>query len=149
MEFTWDDVNCDKGFYVFDTDTKVLTKILNTEKMFYEFMFDDVMKTVPDFTGLDLNGKFVKLKARVIDKSDKTLKKIIAQVNEMCPHEFSVDVIDANKDNGVDMTVYSVDKASSMMDLVSNYIDKNDGINDTRKATAKGVIQSLWNEVAN
>ena len=41
MEFTWSDYGDPKGFHIFDTDTREMTKIKNPIRMFEKVFYDD------------------------------------------------------------------------------------------------------------
>ena len=68
MEFTWNDVDDPKYFHVLDTETRVVTPVLNPITIFKKFYWDDVNN---DYSNVDLtqfDQKFVKL--IVVNKKD-------------------------------------------------------------------------------
>ena len=40
-EMTWSDYRCPKGFHIFDTNTRDLTRVSNPVKMFKKIIYDD------------------------------------------------------------------------------------------------------------
>ena len=46
MEFTWSDYGDVKGFHIFDTDTREMTKIKNPIRMFEKIFYDDTKLTL-------------------------------------------------------------------------------------------------------
>lgn len=66
-EITWLDWNDDRGFHVFDTDTRQLTFIKNPYRMFHKIYYDDLNKTLDEITAIDTNairGSYVKVVIR-------------------------------------------------------------------------------------
>jgi DNA repair exonuclease SbcCD nuclease subunit len=49
-EMTWSDYDDQKGFHIFDTDTKELTFIPNPHTIFHKFQYDDAEQTLEDFS---------------------------------------------------------------------------------------------------
>ena len=43
-QMTWSDYNCPKGFHVFDTETRELTRIVNPQKIFEKIYYDDTQE---------------------------------------------------------------------------------------------------------
>ena len=63
-EITWSDWNDDRGFHVFDTDTRQLTFIANPYRMFHKLHYDDMTKTLDDVLNIDtsaISGSYVKV----------------------------------------------------------------------------------------
>ena len=54
-EITWGDFGSDKGFHVFDTDTRELTFVRNPHKMFHKIVYDDTEKDF-DYKKIDISG---------------------------------------------------------------------------------------------
>jgi DNA repair exonuclease SbcCD nuclease subunit len=63
-EMTWSDHNGDRGFHIFDTETKDLTKVANPYRMFHKIDYDDEDLTVDQIQDLDtsaLENAYVKV----------------------------------------------------------------------------------------
>ena len=64
---TWSDYGDEKGFHVFDTDTRELTFVPNTYKMFHKLHYDDTDKQISEVVNIDFSvysETFVKLIVR-------------------------------------------------------------------------------------
>ena len=63
-EMTWSDFDDQKGFHVFDTDTRELTFIPNPYRMFYKIHYDDSNKTMEQVVNQNFDqlvGSYVKV----------------------------------------------------------------------------------------
>ena len=63
-EITWADFNDDRGFHVFDTETRELTHIKNPYRMFHKVFYNDLNKTLEEVMPTDLtylHGTYVKI----------------------------------------------------------------------------------------
>ena len=66
-EMTWSDYGDQKGFHVFDTDTRELTFVPNPYAMFHKLHYDDTDKQISEVVNIDFNQyseTFVKLIVR-------------------------------------------------------------------------------------
>lgn len=54
-EMTWSDYGGKRGFHVFDTETKDLTRVQNPYRMFHKIDYDDEDMTIDDVNSLDLS----------------------------------------------------------------------------------------------
>lgn len=66
-EMTWSDYDDQKGFHVFDTDTRELTFVPNPFSMFHKIHYDDLDRQISDVVNIDFNKyneTFVKLIVR-------------------------------------------------------------------------------------
>jgi hypothetical protein len=64
---TWSDYGDQKGFHVFDTDTRELTFVPNPFTMFHKIHYDDTDKQISEVVNIDFNQyseTFVKLIVR-------------------------------------------------------------------------------------
>jgi len=52
-EMTWSDFGGSRGFHVFDTETREMTKVENPNKMFFKIDYDDEDMTIDDIASLD------------------------------------------------------------------------------------------------
>ncbi len=63
-EMTWSDYDDDRGFHIFDTDTRELTYIKNPFRLFHKFWYNDAGKKLEDVMGIDteaLRDTYVKV----------------------------------------------------------------------------------------
>jgi UDP-2,3-diacylglucosamine pyrophosphatase LpxH len=54
-EMTWSDFDDERGFHVFDTETRELEYIVNPLKMFHKLVYNDQDKTMADILAMDLD----------------------------------------------------------------------------------------------
>ena len=141
-QMTWSDYNCSKGFHVFDTETRQLTRIVNPQKIFEKIYYDD---TQEDYDGHDVDqykSKYVKLV--VVNKNDLykfdkfTDKLIKADCHEVKIIEEFTD-LDANT-----VSDDIVENTQDTMTLLGKYIDDLDVNLD--KTKLKGDISKLYHE---
>ncbi len=71
-EITWSDYQCPKGFHIFDTETRELTRISNPLTMFEKIIYND---TKQSYTNMDIT-----------DYKDKHLKVIVEEKTD--PNQF-------------------------------------------------------------
>jgi len=141
MEFFWSDAHDPKYFHVFDTDTRELTPVQNTETLFAKIYYDDENSNpmVRDIRHLD--NKFVKV--IVTNKSDpKQFDAFINRVNSRKIHELKIaENFEEFVGNNVEDTKISVE---STEDLLYTYIDAVD--TPLSKDTIKGMVRELMVE---
>lgn len=91
-EITWSDYNDQKGFHIFDTDTKELTFVPNPFTMFHKVHYDDMNKELKEV----INVNFDELK--------NTIVKVVVR-NKNNPHWFDVFVSNLEKAGVIDIQV--------------------------------------------
>ena len=67
-QMTWSDYNCPKGFHVFDTETRELTRIVNPQRIFEKIYYDDTQENYDTHDVNQYKNKYVKLV--VVNKND-------------------------------------------------------------------------------
>ena len=145
IETSWADYGDDKGFYVFDTDTKTLEFVPNPDKLHEKIFYDD---TNPEFLvyekGLDFsifNGKNVKL--FVQKKSNKDMfEKFVEKMYKMDLVEFQI-IEDISGFHELSVEV-SIDATTSTGTLIDSYIDNVETEMD--KPRIKSMMQKLYIE---
>lgn len=142
-EMTWADYNDERGFHIFDTETRELTFIPNPEKMFHKIKYNDDELFYNDIVNADyanLNNKFVKI---VVEKRNNTflfdtLLDSIAKVN---PLEVSV-VEDFSEIT--DNVEVDIDQAEDTMTILNKYVD---GLSlPVESDKIKTVLRDVYNE---
>ncbi len=68
LEFAWSDAHDPKYFHVLDTDTRILTKVLNPHTLFEKIVYNDSNFDYSNFDLSRLDNKFVKV--IVVEKKD-------------------------------------------------------------------------------
>ena len=141
MEFFWSDAHDPKYFHIFDTDTREITPVQNTETLFARVYYDDE-NTNPMLKDIrHLDNKFVKV--IVTNKSDpKMFDAFINRVNSRKIHELKIaENFEEFVGNNVEDTKISVE---STEDLLYTYIDAVETPLD--KNTIKGMVRELMVE---
>ena len=141
-QMTWSDYNCQKGFHIFDTETRQLTRIVNPQKIFEKIYYDD---TQEDYDGHDVDqykNKYVKLV--VVNKNDLyKFDKFTDKLFKADCHE--VKIIEDFTDLGADTVSDDiVENTQDTMTLLGKYIDDLDVNLD--KTKLKGDISKLYHE---
>ena len=140
---TWLDYNDDRGFHIFDTDTRELTFIKNPETIFHKIKYNDDELFYNDIVNADygyLANKYVKI---VVEKRNNsflfdTLLDTVAKVN---PLEVSVveDFSDITENVDVD-----IDQAEDTMTILNKYVD---GLTlPVESDKIKTVLRDVYNE---
>ena len=141
-QMTWSDYNCSKGFHVFDTETRQLTRIVNPQKIFEKIYYDD---TQEDYDGHDVDqykSKYVKLV--VVNKNDLyKFDKFTDKLFKADCHEVKIieDFTDLDANTVSDDIV---ENTQDTMTLLGKYIDVLDVNLD--KTKLKGDISKLYHE---
>ena len=141
-QMTWSDYNCSKGFHVFDTETRQLTRIVNPQKIFEKIYYDD---TQEDYDGHDVDqykSKYVKLV--VVNKNDLyKFDKFTDRLFKADCHEVKIieDFTDLDANTVSDDIV---ENTQDTMTLLGKYIDDLDINLD--KTKLKGDISKLYHE---
>jgi len=141
-QMTWSDYNCPKGFHVFDTETRELTRIVNPQKIFEKIYYDD---TQENYDTHDVNlykNKYVKLV--VVNKNDLyKFDKFTDKLFKADCHEVKIieDFTDLDANTVSDDIV---ENSQDTMTLLGKYIDDLDVNLD--KTKLKGDISKLYHE---
>ena len=141
MEFFWSDAHDPKFFHIFDTDTRELTPVQNTETLFERIYYDDESSNPMTKDIRHLDNKFVKV--IVTNKSNpKMFDSFIDRINSRKIHELKIaENFEEFIGNSVQDEKISVD---STEDLLYTYIDAVD--TPLNKDTIKGMVRELMVE---
>lgn len=138
-QITFGDVNERKGFHVFDTDTRVMEFIPNTNKMFHVLRYNDKDEDPMKIDFADYKNKFVKIIVETKTKPyifDRFMDSLYgAQVANLTVAE------EQNND------ILSVDKVDASLDTVSIINNEIDGMQEVEnKEKLKKIIHELYIE---
>jgi DNA repair exonuclease SbcCD nuclease subunit len=136
FEFTWNDYNDKRGFWIIDTHTFEMEFIENPDRMFYKYVYDSDNPEIDD-----IKDKYVKVV--VASKKDPVLyDKWLDDIYAMSPQD--IQVIESLDDLGSDMTEEELkQQTKSTTQLMQTYIE---GIEQIEPHVKQGV-QSLLNEL--
>ena len=121
-EHTWSDYNDERGFHIFDTETRELTFIPNPEKMFYKIKYNDDELFYNDIVNTDyshLSGKLLKI---VVEKRNNSFlfDTLIDSITKASPLEIAV-VEDFSEIT--DNVEVDIDQAEDTITILNKYVD--------------------------
>ena len=141
-QMTWSDYNCPKGFHVFDTETRELTRIVNPQKIFEKIYYDDTQENYDNHNVSQYTNKYVKLV--VVNKNDLyKFDKFTDRLFKADCHEVKIieDFTDLDANTVSDDIV---ENSQDTMTLLGKYIDDLDVNLD--KTKLKTDISKLYHE---
>lgn len=142
-EITWSDYNCPKGFHIFDTQTRELTRIPNPLRIHKKFMYDD---TKEDYTNKDITeyeNCFVKLFI-VQKKNQNMLDTLIDKLhNQINIHELNI-IEDTTSELTMTVKDNILEQGEDTLTFLNNYIDQIDTSLDRSKL--KNYVKELYVE---
>ena len=141
-QMTWSDYNCPKGFHIFDTETRELTRIINPQKIFEKIYYDDTQENYDNHDVDQYKSKYVKLV--VVNKNDLyKFDKFTDRLFKADCHEVKIieDFTDLDANTVSDDIV---ENTQDTMTLLGKYIDDLDVNLD--KTKLKGDISKLYHE---
>jgi DNA repair exonuclease SbcCD nuclease subunit len=142
-EMTWVDYNDDRGFHIYDTETRQLEFIKNPLRMFYKIHYNDDDMFYNDIVNADyshLAGKYVKL---VVEKRNNTFlfDTLLDTVSKVSPLELSVVEDFASITDSVNV---EVDQAEDTITILNKYVD---GLSlPVEPDKIKTVLRDVYNE---
>lgn len=147
-ELTWQDYNDDRGFHIFDLDSRSLEFIKNPNKMFHRITYDDKKDTITDITNMDLSqytGKYVKVV--VINKTNPYLfDKLMSNLYNVNPVDVTIAEDFTDLTEGLDDDM--LDQAEDTLTTLNKYAEtvKDDGIDNEKLKT---LLKELYVEALN
>lgn len=143
-EMTWSDYDDERGFHVFDTDTRELTFFRNPLTMFNKVWYDDAGKSVEEVTGINF------------DRFAGTFVKVIIK-NKTNPYWFDMFIDRLEKVGLIDLQVVEdhlnldleedddiVNEAEDTMTILKKYVEQLDLSVDKKKLDL--LMRDLYNE---
>ena len=122
-EITWSDYKNQKGFHVFDTETRDVEFVPNPFTMFIKLHYDDVLTNYDKFDITEYNQKYVKLV--VVNKKDNEMfDRLLERLyNDISVHELKI-LEDYSDLSAATVSDDVVEGSEDTMNLVSNYVDQ-------------------------
>lgn len=146
-EMTWSDYNDDRGFHVFDTETKKLTFYKNPYIMFTKFLYDDSDKDFDYYKNLDLSflkDQYIKLIVR--NKTNAYwFDFLLDKINQVGVYDVNVveDHLHLDLEDDEEIT----NEAEDTITILKKYIEGSE-IN-TSKEKLVNLMTSLYQEALN
>jgi len=145
-EITWSDYADQKGFHVFDTDTRELIFVKNPYSMFHKIVYDDKQENF-DYTKID------------ISKVENSYIKIVV-LNKTNPYIFDRFMEKVYKKNPIDISIVesvndltfgdiddNIDEAQDTVTILNTYVDNMEM--DMNKDRLKNLLRELYIESVN
>lgn len=146
-ELTWQDYNDDRGFHIFNLDSRSLRFIRNTYRMFHRISYDDRAESITEINNKDLSEYAqTYVKVVVVNKTNPFLfDKFMSNLYNVNPLDVTIaeDFADLESDD-TDM----VDEAEDTLTIIKNYVA---GINEEKLDANKlnTIITELYVEALN
>ena len=142
-QLTWSDYNCSKGFHIFDTTTRELTRVPNPLIMFKKFIYDDKKE---DYSKKDLSDyENTHVKLFISQKTDNDMfDKLLDRFhNEINAYEINV-IEDLSSDINSTVKENILDQGEDTLTFLGNYIDQVD--TDLDRVKLKTFAKQLYVE---
>jgi predicted phosphodiesterase len=142
-EITWSDYQCPKGFHIFDTDTRELTRIPNPLTMFEKIIYND---TKQSYANMDISKyKDKHIKVIVEEKTDPTqFGEFVDRLhNEINTYE--VNVIEDSYNINATADINIIDQGEDTLTFLHNYINSLD--TELDKAKINSIMKEYYQEV--
>jgi DNA repair exonuclease SbcCD nuclease subunit len=147
-ELTWQDYADDRGFHIFDLDSRTLTFVKNPNVMFHKITYDDKEESITEITGKDLS-KYTNtyVKVVVLNKTNPFLfDKFMEKLYNVNPVDVTIaeDFTDLTEGIEDDM----VDQAEDTITIINKFVDsiQEEHINNEKLKT---VMRELYVEALN
>ena len=143
-EITWSDYGCPKGFHIFDTDTRELTRISNSYTIHKKIIYNDKENSYSDYDIKEFDKCFVKL--YISNKTDEEMyNKFVERLySEINVHQLQI--IDDPIDINITVRDDIIEKGEDTMTFLGNYIDQIETELDKKKL--KEYAKTLYTEVS-
>jgi hypothetical protein len=130
-EITWSDYKCPKGFHIFDTKTRELTRIPNPLRIHKKLIYNDKVEDYNNKNLKDFENTFVKLFISNKTDSDMFDKFVEKFHNEINVHELNIiedlssDITSSVKDNILEQGEDTLTFLGNYIDQIETTLDKN------------------------
>ena len=143
-EMTWADFDDERGFHIFDTETRELTFIPNPHRMFYKIRYNDEEMFYNDISEQDYSiytGKYVKV---VVEKRTNTflfdtLMDLLSKANTS-----DVSVVEDFSDITTTSDIEIIDQAQDTISILNTYVDSLTLPVESDKI--KTILRDVYNE---
>jgi DNA repair exonuclease SbcCD nuclease subunit len=146
-EMTWSDYNDPKGFHILNTETRDLTFVQNTFKMFHKVFYDDGEQDFEFWKKYDFNSlKETYVKVVVLNKQNPYLfDNVIDNLYKIGVSDLGIveDFTDSTIDDDQDL----IDQAEDTMTILGKYIDSMPLDIETSKL--KSMMREIYVEALN
>ena len=130
-EMTWSDYGCPKGFHIFDTETRDLTRVSNPDTIFKKLIYNDKETNYDTFDLSEYDKSFVKLyisNRTDVEMYERLMDKFYNSINV-----HAIDVIEEPTDIGASVREDILEQGEDTLTFLGNYIDQVDSELDKQK----------------
>ena len=130
-EMTWSDYGCPKGFHIFDTETRDLTRVSNPDTIFKKLIYNDKETNYDAIDLSDYDKSFVKVyisNRTDVEMYERLMDKFYNSINV-----HAVDVIEEPTDIGASVKEDILEQGEDTLTFLGNYIDQVDSKLDKQK----------------
>ena len=133
-QIMWSDYNCPKGFHVFDTETREISRIENNNTIFKKIIYNDKETNYDDLDITPFDKCFIKLYISNKTDSDMYERLMDRLYNHINLH--AIDVIEDPTDIGASVREDILEQGEDTLTFLGNYIDQTDVKLDKQKLKA-------------
>jgi len=123
-EMTWSDYQCPKGFHIFDTETRELTRVENPNSLFKKIIYNDKETNYDELDTKKYDKCFVKL--YISNKSDNDMFERLMDRLYNSINIHAIDVIEDPTDIGASVREDILEQGEDTLTFLGNYIDQTD-----------------------
>lgn len=131
-ESTWHDYDDQRGFHIFDTETRAMEFVKNPFKMFEKIFYDD--RSFPNLVEkLDYEAYRKKIvKVVVISKDDpESFDRMVDKLQEVDPH--AVDVVDDHLNLDSQLTEDIIGESEDVDQIMDTYVEAVDAVTEIKR----------------
>ena len=142
-EITWSDYKCPKGFHIFDTETRELTRVPNPIRIHKKLIYNDKDN---DYINMDLSHfKDTFVKVFVTNKTNEEMfNNLIDRLhNTVDTHEVNI-IEDLTSDITASVKENILEQGEDTLTFLGNYVEQVD--TDLDKNKLKKVVKELFTE---
>jgi hypothetical protein len=147
-ELTWQDYNDERGFHIFDFESKELAFYKNPNIMFHRIVYDDKTQSIQDIMAKDVSiyaNTYVKVVA--VNKTNPYLfDQLMNKLYMVNPLDITIveDALDLTEGVISD----TIDEAEDTVTIINKYVDalENSGIDNNK---LKNMLRELYVEALN
>lgn len=143
-EMTWSDFKCPKGFHIFDTADRSLTRVPNPIRMFKKIVYNDKETNYNELDITPYDECFVKLFVSNRTDTDMFNNFMDRMYNQINVH--SIDVIEDMSDINVTVREDILEQGEDTLTFLGNYIDQVN--TDLDKQKLKAFAKELYSEAS-
>ena len=143
-EMTWSDYHCPKGFHIFDTQTRELSRVPNPMLMFKKITYNDKENNYDNLDITEYDKHFVKLYISNTTDNDMYERLMDKFYNKINVH--AIDVIEDTTDIGASVSENILEQGEDTLTFLGNYIDQVD--TDLDKQKLKTFAKELYSEAS-